>query len=485
MPSLRELLSDLRAKLAGAKLSLELRRGTQGIASQQRVFNDMLLKLGGREGPYPARGQTLDYPRFRALFPLQTAPQKSKAEGAALVRLECFPSGAATTLSLDSAALRRLRRKWKVSLHLFCNQGAPLGILRSPSLWHGTRKQEDPRQTGLFPQAEPLTEILRELIGSRHAPALGRGLDGLPGEANLRGGLQVVPYPGLLRALLLEAWEHENLASNGLSFLSLQAPYGIQEPYFKKPALRKIRLFEMFCCPSGILAAQDRGPGQGLRLFTDDFFYEFLPFAELDESRIGELGSKALSLTEVQVNVDYLLILSSPGSLCRFVTGEVIRFLGLSPHRVQRQGTAGHALRALGENLTERMLADALAEACEAHGWIPVHFHVAPQLSHSLTGQLHGRHEWWIELLPGSQETPTGPVLCLVLDKILCDKSPTYAQRRKAGTLAAPLVRLLIPGIFDRWADLQTSDAEYIDLPVSLPNRNVADVLAKLTRFYD
>jgi hypothetical protein len=45
-----------------------------------------------------------------------------------------------------------------------------------------------------------------------------------------------------------------------------------------------------------------------------------------------------------------------------------------------------------------------------------VHFHVAPLTVNTNTGQVRGRHEWWLELKPGTVSTPTGPQIAASLD---------------------------------------------------------------------
>jgi hypothetical protein len=73
-------------------------------------------------------------------------------------------------------------------------------------------------------------------------------------------------------------------------------------------------------------------------------------------------------------------------------------------------------LDAFGEHVTENHITSALTTICNQQQWRIVHFHVAPLTVNTNTGQVRGRHEWWLELKPGTVSTPTGPQIAASLD---------------------------------------------------------------------
>ncbi len=241
---------------------------------------------------------------------------------------------------------------------------------------------------------------------------------------------------------------------------------------------------EVYAGSEGVYAAQDAEASQGLRLLTDaSLFYEFLPLEDYDPLRLGQLGPKAVPLEGVRPGVDYALILTTPAGLCRYVVGDIVRFLSTAPPRLVHAGRLELQLSTFGERLIEKELTDALTGVCKRHHWRVSDFHVAPLVSDRVGGRARGRHEWWLELRPHSNETPTGPVIAAELDADLQRTNADYAARRKTGAIDAPVVRLVMPGIFERWMRQVGKWGGQHKTPRSRNDRLIADELAALVRF--
>lgn len=247
-----------------------------------------------------------------------------------------------------------------------------------------------------------------------------------------------------------------------------------------------VNFHEVYPASEGFIAAQDAEPEAGLRLMADaGIHYEFLPFADYDESRLAQLGPRALPLEGVRPGVDYALIMSTPGGLSRYVLGDVVRFVSTEPARLVYAGRTRLTLNAFGERVVEKQLTDALTTVCSRHGWRVVNFHVAPIFSSALTGQKRGSHEWWIELRAGSEVTPTGPVIAPLLDAELHRLNPDYEARRRSGGLLPPTVRLVMPGVFEQWQRANGKWGGQNKMPRCRGDRQVADELAKYSPFHD
>ena len=245
-----------------------------------------------------------------------------------------------------------------------------------------------------------------------------------------------------------------------------------------------VTFHEVYPAAEGFIAAQDVEAGLGLRLMADTgIFYEFLPLADFDESRLEQLGPKVVPLGGVKVGVDYALLLTTPAGLARYVIGDVVRFTSLAPPRLIYVGRTKLQLNAGGERVVEKEITDALMAVCRRHGWTIVNFHVAPLFATSLTGQNRGRHEWWIELRPGTVTTPTGPLIEAELDVELQKLNDTYQAKRKGGHLEAPIVRLVMPGIFEHWLRFQKKWGGLYKMPRCRSDRLIADELAQITTF--
>ncbi len=245
-----------------------------------------------------------------------------------------------------------------------------------------------------------------------------------------------------------------------------------------------VKFHEVYAAAEGFIAAQDGEAGLGLRLMADTgIFYEFLPLADFDESRLEHLGPKVVPLGGVTVGVAYALLLTTPAGLARYVIGDVVRFTSLAPPRLIYVGRTKLQLNACGERVVEKDITDSLMAVCRRNGWPIANFHVAPLFVNSLTGQNRGRHEWWVELRPGTITTPTGPLMAAELDVELQKLSDTYRAKRKGGGLEAPLVRLVMPGIFEHWLRFQGKWGGLHKMPRCRSDRLIADELAHITTF--
>jgi hypothetical protein len=245
-----------------------------------------------------------------------------------------------------------------------------------------------------------------------------------------------------------------------------------------------VNFHEVYPASEAFIAAQDSEALAGLRLMTGaGIFYEFLPLADYDEANLAALGRKAVPLAGVKPGVDYVLLLTTPAGLARYVIGDVVRFTSVEPPRLVYVGRTKLQLSAFGEHVIEKELTDALTAVCRRHGWTIVNFHVAPIFANSTTGQSRGRHEWWIELKPGTTATPVGPHLSAELDAELQRLNDDYEAKRLGGGLDTPIVRLVMPGVFEHWLRFRDKWGGQNKTPRCRSDRLVADELAKVTNF--
>ena len=245
-----------------------------------------------------------------------------------------------------------------------------------------------------------------------------------------------------------------------------------------------VNFHEIYPAAEGFIAAQDAHAAAGLRLMTNaGLFFEFLPMAQFDETRLGQLAEKVVPLAGVKPGVDYALLLTTPAGLARYVIGDVVRFISTEPPRLIYVGRTKLQLGAFGEHVIEKEVTDALHAVCSRHRWTTVNFHVAPLFASSLTGQNRGRHEWWIELKAGTVVTPIGPQMAAELDLELQRRNGDYAAKRKGGGLEPPFVRLVMPGVFQHWLTYHGKWGGEHKMPRCRSDRTIADELAQITQF--
>jgi hypothetical protein len=246
-----------------------------------------------------------------------------------------------------------------------------------------------------------------------------------------------------------------------------------------------VKFHEMYAAAEGIFAAQDDGNPTALRVLADaGLFLEFLPQAAYHEATLAHAGPQCVPLAAVETGVNYVLVITTPAGLVRYATGDVVRFVSTTPPRLQFVGRAALQLNAAGEKVTERDVLETLLAVCTRNGWQPIAFHVAPYAQRLGPGQVLNAHEWWLELGTHTMKTPTANVLGPELDTELGRRSADYAARRATGQLGAPLVRLVMPGVFESWATEQKKTASASKLPRCRPDRLIADQLAALAPFH-
>lgn len=242
---------------------------------------------------------------------------------------------------------------------------------------------------------------------------------------------------------------------------------------------------EVYAAAEGIFAAQDQDAGAGLRVLADSgVFFEFLPLHELSPGAgATPNGVACVPLASVQAGVDYALVVTTPGGLCRCLVGDRVRFVSTVPPRLIVTGRTDLQLNLAGEQVAERQLTELLLGVCARSDWELVDFHAAPYQLRSVP-RPQGCHEWWIELRPGTVRTPTGPLLAVELDAELRQHNPDYHARRTSGALEAPIVRLVMPGTFAEWAQTHPAPGGAAKLSRCRNDRLVADQLAGIARFH-
>lgn len=248
----------------------------------------------------------------------------------------------------------------------------------------------------------------------------------------------------------------------------------------------EVKFHEVYAASEAVIATQDEDTDRSLRLITNaGVFFEFLPVADFDAGSVETLGTKAVPLAGVASGVDYVVVLTTPAGLARYVLEDVVRFTSTEPPRLLHVGSTRLRLNSVRENVTERALTEALVNVCRRSGWRIANFHVAPlAVRGSRQSWSAGlRHEWWIELHPGTVATPLGPSLATELDAELRQRPGPYATLRASGELSAPVVRLVMPGVFEHWLRFHGQWGGQHKMPRCRSDRQVADELAAVTNF--
>ncbi len=191
------------------------------------------------------------------------------------------------------------------------------------------------------------------------------------------------------------------------------------EPYranFENLIGRKVDTIELFPASEGFFAYQDLRDEKGmLLLLNSGIFYEFIPadqFFEKDPPR--------LTIGQVSLGVNYVLILSTNAGLWGYNIGDTVQFTSLKPYRVIVSGRIKHFISAFGEHVIAKEVEYAMQEAIEKTDARVLEFTVAPQIAPS-SGLPY--HEWLVAF----EKEPSQPALfSSILDQSLQDQNSYY-----------------------------------------------------------
>lgn len=205
---------------------------------------------------------------------------------------------------------------------------------------------------------------------------------------------------------------------------------------------KQFKYYEIYNASEGFFAIQDENYSSDLLLMLDyGIFYEFIP---MDNYATKE--QKVIPLSDVKLNINYAVIITTNAGLWRYKIGDTIRFVSLSPHRIKVSGRTKHHINAFGEELIIENAEDALKKVCKHTSAEIVDYTAAPIF---MKGKEKGAHEWIIEF-----KTPPESMSHFeeLFDNALKSLNSDYeAKRYNNMTLNKPTIHSARPNLFYDW----------------------------------
>lgn len=165
------------------------------------------------------------------------------------------------------------------------------------------------------------------------------------------------------------------------------------EPYrakFENLIGRKVDSIELYPASEGFFAFQDKQDEKGMLLQLDSgMFYEFVKAEDFFNE-----NPKRITLKDVEVGVNYVMIISTTAGLWAYNIGDTIQFTNTKPYRVIVSGRIKHFISAFGEHVIGKEVEQAMKEATTNTSIRINEFTVAPQINPD-SGLPY--HEWFIE----------------------------------------------------------------------------------------
>ena len=236
---------------------------------------------------------------------------------------------------------------------------------------------------------------------------------------------------------LFDVWPNlEVYFHGGVSF----EPY--MDQYKKILPRNDFKYYETYNASEGFFAIQDRNNNKELLLMLDyGIFYEFIPM-----HISGPDEEKIIPLSEVEIDVNYAIVITTNAGLWRYRIGDIVRFTSVDPYRIKVTGRTKHHINVFGEELIIENAEAALKQASRLSECEIIDYTAAPIF---MEGKEKGAHEWIIEFKTPPKDFSFFTTL---LDKSLQEVNSDYeAKRYNNMTLNAPKIHFAREHLFYDW----------------------------------
>ena len=205
---------------------------------------------------------------------------------------------------------------------------------------------------------------------------------------------------------------------------------------------KEFKYYEIYNASEGFFAIQDQNYSGDLLLMLDyGIFYEFIPM-----DTYGTKDEKVIPLSEVELNKNYAVIITTNAGLWRYKIGDTVRFVSINPYRIKVSGRTKHHINVFGEELIIENAEDALKKVCKKTQSEIKDYTAAPIF---MEGKEKGAHEWLIEF-----KTPPKDInyFSELFDNALKSLNSDYeAKRYNNMTLNKPKINVARENLFYDW----------------------------------
>jgi hypothetical protein len=232
---------------------------------------------------------------------------------------------------------------------------------------------------------------------------------------------------------------------------------------------KRMDSIETYPASEGFIAFQDDYQEKGLLLNANSgIFFEFVPAGEIFNE-----NPTRLSLEDVEIGVNYALILNNNAGLWGYNIGDTVEFVSKNPYRIIVSGRIKHFISAFGEHVIGKEVDQAMLNTAAAQNVRIVEFSVAPQIT-SPDGDLP-YHEWFVEF-----ETMPADItkFAKLLDEQMIRQNIYYEDLLKGKILQQLKITPLRKGAFREYMKSQGKLGGQNKVPRLANDRKIAEQLA-------
>lgn len=181
------------------------------------------------------------------------------------------------------------------------------------------------------------------------------------------GALSGIPsWIELMLEKVIEYHQVENIHEiwpNLQIYTSGGVAFGPYEKSFKALMGKPVTVIDTYLASEGYIATQVRPDTDAMQLNTDNgIYFEFVPFKpeyiEQDGSLVADAPS--ITLSDVELNQDYVLIITTVSGAWRYLIGDTIEFINIEKAEIKITGRTKFFLNTVGSQLSVNKMDDAM-----------------------------------------------------------------------------------------------------------------------------
>ncbi len=247
---------------------------------------------------------------------------------------------------------------------------------------------------------------------------------------------KVIEYHGV--DTIHDIWPNlQAYTTGGVAF----QPY---EKSFNQLLAHPIIIIDTYLASEGFLAFQNRPDTTSMKLVTDNgIYFEFVPFKPeyiLDDGSISQ-DAPSLTLAEVELDTDYVLIISTVSGAWRYLIGDTIAFTDVEKAEIKITGRTKFFLNVVGSQLSVNKMEVALREMEEKFDIKIPEFTLAAV---KIDGEFY--HHWYL----GTETEIDSKEVADALDEALKEANKNYSVARSKA-LKGVMVSFVSPEVFHEW----------------------------------
>lgn len=233
---------------------------------------------------------------------------------------------------------------------------------------------------------------------------------------------------------------------------------------------KKVDSVELYPASEGFIAFQDQLDEKGMLLqLNSGIFYEFI-----EADKIHEASPSRISLADVEIGVNYAIILNTSAGLWGYNIGDTVEFVSLNPYRIIVSGRIKHFISAFGEHVIGKEVEHAMKNTAKKYQAHVSEFTVAPQVTPE-EGLPH--HEWWVAFDKPPKDLAT---FTATLDLEMRNQNTYYDDLISGGVLRPLVLRTLPADAFEHYMKSIGKLGGQNKTPRLTNDRKIADTLNKL-----